>query len=285
MYYLSIGSVIKDEQRYLKEWLLYHLLVGVQHFYILDNSTHNECYKALRYYIDKGFVTYEKFKEKDTPQRTGFTKLINQTKKETYWLALIDPDEFIFLTKHAYLPEFLENYSGRNAYEVGALAIHWICFGSSGRYYTHPYTLNLYKRSAEGYLVNKKIKCIVRPEVTLQAAGSHYFHYDTGYVAVNEKFEYMPTGLNGPKTWKPSSHTSNLIRINHYPIRSLQNLKEKRKFRGFVDKPIELQTNNFWHRYKFEYDGPQCNAIYDDSMKPYYNKLLCVLSPNYTKSI
>lgn len=274
MHYLSIGSVIKDEQKYLKEWILYHLLIGVEHFYILDNSNHDLCFKVLEPYIKKGFVTYDKWNEVNIPQMLGFTALINRLKHETYWLALIDPDEFIFLKRDWFLGDYLDEFKNP---EIAALAIHWMCFGSSGRIYTRDSTLNLYQRSAESYLVNRKIKCIVKPEFTLESAGSHFFHYDTGRFAVNENYEKMPTGLNGPKSWKPTTHTSETIRLNHYPIRSLQNMKEKRKFRGFVDKPKELQTNNFWHRYKFEFDGPLCNQIHDNSMKPYYEKLEWVL--------
>jgi hypothetical protein len=272
MRYLSIGSVIKDEQLYLKEWIEYHLLIGVEHFYILDNSEHNLCWEVLQPYVQAGIVTYERYPEKDLPQLNGFNKLINKTRGETYWLGLIDPDEFIFIKKNknctVLLPDTLRFFE-----QYAALAIHWLCFGASGRKYTQEATLNLYYRSNESNEVNRKIKCIVQPELTVEAAGSHYFRYSKDNFAVNENYQKMPSGNNGHKSWKPDKHTSNWIRINHYPIRSRQNLLEKIE-RGFVDMAAKGGQKINWLRYKQEYNGKNSTACYDDSMKPYYKILL-----------
>ncbi len=265
MYYLSIGSVIKDEQKYLKEWIDYHLLLGVTHFYLLDNSNHNECYKVLKPYIADGLIDYKKYPEKELPQLHGFSKLIHDTRKETKWLALIDPDEFIFLKgKDFYnLNKFLELYD-----QYAGLAIHWLCFGSSGRKNTEPATINLYQRSEEKADINLKIKCIVQPTLTAEAGGSHYFRYIGNNFAVNENYEKMPSGLNGHKSWKPTKHTSNLIRINHYPLRSRQALLEKIE-RGFVDmgtKPNPIDWKRYWQEFNQ-------NKVFDDSMKPWFKKI------------
>ena len=34
LYDLAVVAIFKDEARYLKEWLDYHLLAGVEHFYL-----------------------------------------------------------------------------------------------------------------------------------------------------------------------------------------------------------------------------------------------------------
>jgi hypothetical protein len=38
-YYLFIGAIIYNEAEYIAEWIEYHLLVGVQKFYIFDNES------------------------------------------------------------------------------------------------------------------------------------------------------------------------------------------------------------------------------------------------------
>ncbi|VFM99178.1 MAG: Glycosyltransferase family 92 [Candidatus Kentron sp. G] len=35
-YFLVFATNFKDENTYLREWLEYHLLVGVEHFYLYD---------------------------------------------------------------------------------------------------------------------------------------------------------------------------------------------------------------------------------------------------------
>ncbi|MBR2734192.1 MAG: glycosyltransferase family 2 protein, partial [Selenomonadaceae bacterium] len=36
---LAIAAILKNEGHYIKEWLDYHLLAGVDHFYLYDNDS------------------------------------------------------------------------------------------------------------------------------------------------------------------------------------------------------------------------------------------------------
>ena len=38
-HYLSVVAIMKNEKPYLKEWLEYHLMQGVEHFYLCDNDS------------------------------------------------------------------------------------------------------------------------------------------------------------------------------------------------------------------------------------------------------
>ena len=38
-YDLAVVAIFKDEGRYLREWLDYHLLAGVEHFYLYNNDS------------------------------------------------------------------------------------------------------------------------------------------------------------------------------------------------------------------------------------------------------
>ncbi|MBR0260666.1 MAG: glycosyltransferase family 2 protein [Selenomonadaceae bacterium] len=49
LYDLAIVAILKNEGRYLKEWLDYHLSAGVDHFYLYDNdSTDNQAGLAIK---------------------------------------------------------------------------------------------------------------------------------------------------------------------------------------------------------------------------------------------
>lgn len=37
MKYCALCCIAKDEDLFLKEWIAYHALIGVEHFYIYDN--------------------------------------------------------------------------------------------------------------------------------------------------------------------------------------------------------------------------------------------------------
>ena len=56
-FFLSICTVFKDEAPYLKEWIEYHKLLGVEHFRLYNNDSIDNYQEVLRPYIEKGEVT------------------------------------------------------------------------------------------------------------------------------------------------------------------------------------------------------------------------------------
>ena len=52
MLFLKIGSP------YLKEWIEYHKIVGIQHFYMYNNNSNDDYLAILQPYIEAGDVTF-----------------------------------------------------------------------------------------------------------------------------------------------------------------------------------------------------------------------------------
>ena len=57
-YNFAAVSFMKNTSAHVEEWLNYHLLAGVDHFYIYDNDSLDNLEKILQPYIDAGIVTY-----------------------------------------------------------------------------------------------------------------------------------------------------------------------------------------------------------------------------------
>ena len=55
-YRVSLCLIFKNEAPFLKEWLDYHLTVGVEHFYLYNNSSDDDFKRVLEPYIKKGTV-------------------------------------------------------------------------------------------------------------------------------------------------------------------------------------------------------------------------------------
>ena len=55
--YLSICAVYRDEAPYLREWVEFHRLVGVERFFLYDNNSGDEHREVLAPYVDDGSVT------------------------------------------------------------------------------------------------------------------------------------------------------------------------------------------------------------------------------------
>src|SRR5277367_3568367 len=56
-HFLSLCSLFKDEAKFLKEWIEYHLLIGVDHFYLYNLESSDSSKKVLREYVSRGIVT------------------------------------------------------------------------------------------------------------------------------------------------------------------------------------------------------------------------------------
>src|SRR3984957_13412863 len=54
---LSICAIFKDEACFLKEWIEYHRLVGVDHFYLYNNESSDDFLKILQPYVHEGIVS------------------------------------------------------------------------------------------------------------------------------------------------------------------------------------------------------------------------------------
>jgi len=132
--YVSIGCIFKDEHRYLVEWIEYHLLVGVDHFHMVTNDCEKSAADASRSllepYVTKGVVTlYTEYACAPRGfQNNAYTLLLRKTEAKTFWLMIVDIDEFI-------VPEDSKLSVGdamRPFEGFDAVALMWRLFGTSG---------------------------------------------------------------------------------------------------------------------------------------------------------
>jgi len=131
---ISIGCVFQNEARFLREWLEYHKLIGVQHFILVDDRSTDAFWEVLRPYICSGEVELfsnpcpEPFRGRSWPkyQVAVHGALVRYLQGVSKWLALVDVDEFIVPSNTDTLVGFLRDYE-----EFGALYIRWEPFGTS----------------------------------------------------------------------------------------------------------------------------------------------------------
>lgn len=53
-YYFSICAIFKDESLSIKEWIEYHKLIGVEHFYLYNNNSTDSSVSILQEYVEEG---------------------------------------------------------------------------------------------------------------------------------------------------------------------------------------------------------------------------------------
>ena len=55
-YQVSICAIFKNEAKYLKEWIEFHRIIGVEHFYLYNNNSDDNYLDVLKTYVEQGIV-------------------------------------------------------------------------------------------------------------------------------------------------------------------------------------------------------------------------------------
>jgi tetratricopeptide (TPR) repeat protein len=207
--------IAKDENDYLEEWIDYHILLGVDRFYIYDNESRISIKKTLHKYVDKGWVVVIPIKGKAV-QLHAYDHCLVNFGRNTRWIGFIDADEFIVPKTTTHLKTFLRDYE-----DFGGLAISSIFFGSNG-HQSRPAAgqiASYQKRTPDHFDSNRLVKCIVQPDKILLPDSPHTFVYKKGAYCVNE------TGYRVDEQVFPF-HTDK-VQLNHYFCRSIEDMEEK----------------------------------------------------------
>jgi hypothetical protein len=216
-YTLAICAIFQNEARFLKEWIEYHRLVGVEQFFLYNNCSSDDYAAVLNPYIEKGIVTLRQWKktadhliEWQSIQRKAYNDALKKYGKRTQWMAFIDIDEYIVPVEAASLPTFLQNYQN-----YGGLSVNSLLFGDASVDHLAPNQLciqMLTQRAPDMYWEHVQIKPIIQThcvrgfynETTLPEYRYPYFQVNVSYQRTN-----------GPLVHLPETDT---IRIHHYWI-------------------------------------------------------------------
>jgi hypothetical protein len=121
MRYSSISTNVRDDNDYLDEWVSYHLGIGFEHITIYD---HKSIVPVENIWGDSVTVIRTEKEELRTPEIIHMNTLRD---RPSFWLAVIDVDEFIVLLQHKNINELLVSYG-----EYGGVIIPWSFYGSDG---------------------------------------------------------------------------------------------------------------------------------------------------------
>ena len=107
-----IMSPCKDEENYICEWIKYHLDLGFDKIYLYDNNDDSSILpKVLHYNLDKSYI--DRVIIYPIPGLKAFKRQICfdfLNEKEFKWCAVIDCDEFITLTSHKNIKDYINSF-------------------------------------------------------------------------------------------------------------------------------------------------------------------------------
>ena len=108
---VCICSICKKENLYIREFVQYHFLLGVNKIIIYDNNDINgeELEKLLENYIKKKFVDIIDVRGLSSIQIPIFNFCYQNNKKFYDWIAFLDIDEYIFIKNNVNFNNYIYN--------------------------------------------------------------------------------------------------------------------------------------------------------------------------------
>lgn len=220
-YDAAICAIAKCEDDYLEEWIDYHLQIGFQHIFLVDNNDSDSVEKLLNKYVDEGYLTILPFRGIPHVQAQAYEYVTQFYGEETKWLALIDIDEFFVMKRHNSIIQLLKEYE-----DIPSISVNWLCFGCNGhicksegdvvKRFTRPASLS------KSNLINYAVKSIIRPSIFIKIYDASFRNvHRWSLPTFNEKRQIIHQN-----THKPSYEC---LYINHYYTKSYEEFKKKRQ--------------------------------------------------------
>jgi hypothetical protein len=217
--YLAACLIYRNAARYLVEWLEFHRLMGVGRFFLYDNESDDDHRERLAPYIEDGIVVMQRWPG-TAVQVAAYDHCLVTHGPEARWIAFIDIDEFLFSPTGRPLTRILPRYES-----APGVGVNWVNFGTSGHERRPPgLVIDNYVHIIRNPVARRTIKSVVQPAATLRAESCHHFAYRDGAVAVTERLE----PIEGPDPTRTETVSRDVLRINHYVTRSVEDSKEKR---------------------------------------------------------
>lgn len=272
-----ICAVAKDENSYINEWIDYHLLLGFDHIFIYDDHSKvplnttvgtNAKVSVIQW---EPIINYHVATFKQSCQGAVYHDFVTNHSKDCNWFAIIDIDEFILLKKHKNIQSFISDYSES---AIGAIALNWVLYGSNGQ--TLKRNIPILERfTSRGIGTSEWIKCISKSDAVLAYDHCHFPILKPNYIQITpDKKQFPCKGTSILPHYEMNIEGSDEIAcINHYCIKSLQELSEK-KIRGRADQSEPIDVTEYRYRWdKSDYFDnniqeyiKSCNNIKDSEL-------------------
>ena len=236
-HYLAVCAIAKDEGPYFKEWIEWHRSVGVDKFYIYDNESTDCTRQVLQPYIESGVVEYRYFPGY-RKQLAAYDDCLGRHRIDSRWIAFIDLDEFIVPVRDGSVPDFLKRFEDSPAVEI-----NWLIYGSGGQVEKsgEPVMKRFRRHSLPEHPLNRHVKSIVNPRRVYSMIGCHEVARISGIAADSH-------GNPIKKHFREREPQQDIIRINHYAVRSREEFMEKQN-RGRASGTQRTVPDEYFTRY------------------------------------
>lgn len=238
---LCVVATLKNEAPYIREWIEYHRIVGVEKFFLYDNESDDDLRSVLESYMRAGIVELVPWAGR-AQQLAIYADAFRRYGHQTKWMAVIDADEFLFPVFHDSVPKVLEEYETH-----AGVTANWMMFDSGG-HETKPggLVVESYRRRLPPVTAAAcHVKTVCKPAYTRAFMNPHIPAMRLGRHLVNQArepmlcpFNYVPAGTEK-------------LQVFHYWTKSreefLAKLSRGRVMSAAIDAAKILDMLNFEH--------------------------------------
>jgi Glycosyltransferase family 92 len=200
--YFWLTLFVKNDSRNIVEWIVWHLLLGINFITVYDNESKDNIVKALEPLVKANLVGYIPWTGIGiSAQQAAYRDAIKRAQIDNItWLGIVDVDEFILPIRDKCLPKMVSRFD--NDKDTAAVVLNWRMM--PGNYELSHRTAvyqSIFERTeySLGY-PNHHIKTILKPQLTQNLLTAHAASYISGYTAVsvdsgrptNDSFNYPP---------------------------------------------------------------------------------------------
>jgi hypothetical protein len=233
---LAVCAIFKDEAPAFAEWVTYHRIVGVDHFFLYDNESTDDGASLLQTGPLKDYVTIVPIAGRPAQQQ-AYQHFIDYNARNWDWAAFIDLDEFIHPIEAGSIKELLPRYDS-----YSGVLLHWLIFGPNG-HHCRPDGLvieNYTRCVPEIFVANRTVKSLVRTSDLIGLLGTAHV-FDTKGPICNSLGELVPNVAI------QDSVCHDVMCLNHYYTKSREDWEAKLR-RGRVDVlgPAPGDVQDLW---------------------------------------
>ncbi|MEE9190242.1 MAG: glycosyltransferase family 92 protein [Candidatus Neomarinimicrobiota bacterium] len=242
-YFLAIVAIFKNEDPYLLEWIEFHRLMGVDHFFLYDNDLEKSSTNLLSPYEKIGIVTRIPFPNlpglKDSHnklytlniQQLAYGDCLLRFRQHYQYLIMLDLDEFIYpvSNKHDSVVAALNELKSD---DIKGIEVNWTNFGSSG-HVKKPSGLvieNYLKRIGQiehrGTAMVKSIGNTKYISRRYSYSNVHQFIYRFSVIDIFKKFIW-----GKPRVLRHGEANA-LFKLNHYKFKSFEEYQRRALING-----------------------------------------------------
>jgi hypothetical protein len=241
-----VVAIMKNEGRYLREWIEFQRLMGVYRVYLYDNGSTDDSDEVIAPYVAEGFVTvipWTTFDAEGSAQLYAYAHALCNFGPQFRWMAFIDLDEFLFPVSATNLADVLSGYE-----DCPCLCVPSFMFGFA-EHESPPAGLvieNYTQRSPFPPPPDRKKllhwKSIVQPAAVVGVHNSHMFALASGITGGFDERKLLVTRERRHENPPPGA----VLRLNHYFTRSRQEFAAKVNqkqfdYGGSRDRRIQTQ--------------------------------------------